>query len=177
MNLRKSSFPPVVGDNCRVLILGSLPGEKSLAQQQYYAHPRNLFWHLIGQVIDVELVGLPYPARLNTLRENGVGLWDVVASAQREGSLDAQLRNPTANPIAALCQTLPHLRAVAFNGATAFKLGSALVPAEVPTVKLLSSSPANAGYSADQKSKQWTILREFLHPILSPQGEGPIAES
>ncbi len=166
---RKTSFAPVYGENCRILILGSLPGDRSLAQQQYYGHPRNLFWKLIGRVIAADLEPLSYEDRLAALTQHRIGLWDVFASAQREGSLDARLRGGIPNPIAEFCGELPLLRAVAFNGATAFKHGRALVPRKYAKVKLLSSSPANAGYRMDSKVSQWNELREFLPPILSPQ--------
>ena len=92
--MRKRSFPPVVDKNTRLLMLGSLPGEASLAAQRYYAHPRNLFWRLMGLVIGEALESLDYNARLATLLRHRVGLWDVVAEAAREGSLDAPTRHP-----------------------------------------------------------------------------------
>ena len=90
--VRKSSFPPVVAPDTQVLLLGSLPGERSLQAQRYYAHPQNRFWHLIGKVIGVALEPLDYDARLAVLLGAKVGIWDTVASAQRIGSLDAACR-------------------------------------------------------------------------------------
>src|SRR6187200_1781008 len=116
--MRKSSFPPVVAPNTRLLILGSLPGEKSLAVQRYYAHPQNRFWHLIGKVISTELEPLDYEERLAMLLAAKVGLWDTVASARRRGSLDAAIREAEHNPLAELAASLPELRAVGFNGRT-----------------------------------------------------------
>jgi hypoxanthine-DNA glycosylase len=89
---RKSSFPPVVAAGTRVLILGSLPGERSLAERRYYAHPQNQFWRLVGSVIGSELEALGYEARLEALLSARIGLWDTVASATRTGSLDAAIR-------------------------------------------------------------------------------------
>ena len=167
--MRKASFGPVYGETCRILILGSLPGDRSLAERQYYGHPRNLFWKLVGRVICVDLEALDYEARLAKLVEFRIGLWDVFASADRPGSMDAKIAGGVPNDIAALCERLPLLRAVAFNGATAYKQGSALVPRHYKRLKLLSSSPANAGYRLDAKIDQWCELRQFLPPLLSPQ--------
>src|SRR5690606_38379139 len=110
---------PVVGPQVRVLVLGSLPGERSLAAGRYYAHPRNRFWYLVGRVIGVDLEALAYEARLAALLEAGIGLWDTVATARREGSLDTAIREAEAAPLTSLVATLPRLRAVGFNGAMA----------------------------------------------------------
>ena len=162
---RKRSFPPVVDQNTRVLILGSLPGEASLAATQYYAHPRNAFWRLLESVLDAPLVSLPYADRLTTLQQRGVGLWDVVAEAERRGSLDAAILNPSANDLLALVKTLPALRAVAFNGGTSAKLGARLlapVADRIETVALPSSSPAHAARSFAEKAEMWGVLRDWL---------------
>ena len=160
----KRNFPPVVDAQTRVLILGSLPGEVSLAHQQYYAHPQNRFWHLVGEVIGEPLPALPYEARLDTVRAYGVGLWDVVAQARREGSLDSNIRLHAGSDLAGLIATLPSLRAVAFNGGTAARIGQrALVQGgvTVPVVLLPSSSPA---YTIPYATKRdaWFALREWL---------------
>ena len=94
----KANFPPVVDAGTRLLILGSLPGDASLKAAQYYAHPRNGFWPLIGGVVGEDLVALPYDQRLTRLLAHGVGLWDVIASAERAGSLDAAIRSPEPSP-------------------------------------------------------------------------------
>jgi hypoxanthine-DNA glycosylase len=162
---RKRSFPPVVDAATRVLILGSLPGEASLAATQYYAHPRNAFWRLLETVIETPLVDLPYDNRLTTLRSRGVGLWDVVAEAERRGSLDAAILNPSANDLLALVETLPALRAVAFNGGTSAKLGSRLLAPVADRIKLIalpSSSPAHAARSFAQKAEAWGVLKDWL---------------
>ena len=122
---RKAGFEPVVDANTRLLILGSLPGDASLRAAQYYGHPRNAFWRLIGGVIGRELSALPYEERLAALKAAGVGLWDVIASAERPGSLDAAIRRPEAADLRGLVASLPDLRAVAFNGGTAARLGRA----------------------------------------------------
>lgn len=160
---RKSSFPPVVAPDCRLLVLGSLPGEASLAAARYYAHPRNLFWHLIGTVIAQDLVSLDYEARLAALLEAKVGLWDTVASALRRGSLDTAIREETTNPLGALAATLPDLRAVAFNGAHAAKIGERLLASSPHArIALPSSSPAHAAMPLAEKERHWGQLRKFL---------------
>jgi len=158
----KRGFPPVVDANTRVLVLGSLPGEASLAVSQYYGNPRNAFWRLIEGVIDAPLVPLAYEERLATLRTHGVGLWDVIAEATRAGSLDAAIRDPAANDLLALIETLPALRCVAFNGGTAAKLGARLVGDRVATLALPSSSPAHAAMTFAEKAKAWSALRPYL---------------
>jgi hypoxanthine-DNA glycosylase len=159
---RKAGFPAVVDANTRVLILGSLPGEASLAVQQYYGNPRNAFWRLMEGVLDTPLVSLAYDDRLTALLSHGVGLWDVIAEADRPGSLDAAIRDPAANDLVALVETLPALRLVAFNGGTASKLGGQLVGDRIATLALPSSSPAHAARSFAQKAEAWRALRRGL---------------
>ncbi len=161
--VRKSSFPAVVAPSTRVLILGSLPGDASLAASRYYAHPRNRFWELIGGVIGVPVETLAYEARLAALLAAGIGLWDVVASAERRGSLDAAIRAAEANPLADLAASLPDLRAIAFNGAAAARLGTPLLAGSGLTlVPLPSSSPAHAAMPLAEKARLWAALTEFL---------------
>jgi double-stranded uracil-DNA glycosylase len=158
----KRSFPPVVDERTRVLLLGSLPGEASLARGQYYAHPRNQFWRLIGAVTGVDLVPLTYPDRLEALLAAHVGLWDVVASARREGSLDAAIRDHSPNALPDLIATLPALRAVGFNGGTSARLGmAALAASNLTLLRLPSSSPAHT-LPFEHKRDAWTALRPFL---------------
>jgi hypoxanthine-DNA glycosylase len=159
---RKAGFPAVVDANTRVLILGSLPGEASLAVQQYYGNPRNAFWRLMEGVLAAPLVPLAYDDRLAALLARGVGLWDVIGEAERPGSLDAAIRDPAANDLAALIDTLPALRGVAFNGGTAAKLGARLVGDRLPTLALPSSSPAHAARSFAEKLARWNALRTWL---------------
>jgi len=166
----KSSFPPIVRADARVLILGSLPGEASLAAGQYYANPRNQFWRLI-EAIGASPMPADYAARLQRLAELRIGLWDSVATAERAGSLDAAIRNPLANALADLALGLPKLRAIAFNGAAAAKIGRpALAAVPVPLIVLPSSSPAHA-VAFETKAAAWRTLREYLQAsgTISPQ--------
>ena len=161
--MRKASFGAVADARTRVLVLGSLPGEESLRRGQYYAHPRNQFWRLMGAVTGTGLAALPYAERLETLQASGVGLWDVIQSAARPGSLDADIRAPEPNALQALATALPGLRAVAFNGGTALRLGRGRL-AETDGVAILalpSSSPAyTLGF--ELKLQAWMGLKDFL---------------
>lgn len=147
-----------------MLILGSLPGEASLKAARYYAHPQNQFWRLVGTVIGREdFAGLDYERRVEILRASGIGVWDVLASAIRPGSLDAAIREVEHAPLAKLVATLPALRAVAFNGATAARIGRKLLAGTpVELVDLPSSSPAYAAMPFAEKSTRWNVLRGFL---------------
>ncbi len=161
---RKSSFPPVADARTRVLILGSLPGERSLAERRYYAHPQNQFWQLVGAAIGRDLPALDYEARLAALREAGIGLWDVVATARRIGSTDAAIMDHKANDLAGLVASLPHLRAVAFNGGKAAAIGRPLLrSAAVELLTLPSSSPLHT-IGLDAKLASWTALGDRLDP-------------
>lgn len=157
-------FAPVVNTETRVLILGSLPGQRSLAAGQYYAHPQNQFWRLLGCTIGEDLVGQDYPARLATLLRHRIGLWDTVAEARRAGSLDSALEDVAPNDLSTLISELPALRLIAFNGQKAASIGRrqlATLPA-VDVAVLPSSSPAfTLGFEC--KLATWD---EALAPII-----------
>lgn len=160
---RRIGFAPVVDADTCLLILGSLPGDASLKAAQYYAHPRNGFWPLIGGVLGEGLAARPYEQRLERLKARGVGLWDVIASAERSGSLDAAIRSPEAADLRGLVESLPNLRAVAFNGGLAARLGRRILSdlEGVALVDLPSSSPAHAIFLS-AKADSWAILGDFL---------------
>jgi hypoxanthine-DNA glycosylase len=162
MQQLKRSFPPVANAETRLLVLGSLPGEESLAQARYYAHPRNQFWLLMSDVIEQDLTRLGYPERLDALLAAGVGLWDVVESASRQGSLDAHIRDHRPNRLTELAAALPHLAAIAFNGGAAARLGRRQLAAHrtLRLIDLPSSSPAFT-MSLAEKRLRWQILREW----------------
>lgn len=147
-----------------MLVLGSLPGEASLAARRYYAHPRNAFWPLIGAVIgDEDLHLRDYDARLAALAAARVGLWDVIASAERTGSLDAAIRHETPAALADLVARLPQLAAIGFNGAKAAALGrKALAGTGLTLIDLPSTSPAYAAMALAEKRRRWLVLREHL---------------
>ncbi len=156
-------FPPVTRPDTRLLILGSLPGAVSLAQQRYYAHPQNQFWRLVGKVIGRDLVPLTYDLRLEALLNAGIGLWDTVAAAIRKGSLDADIRLHEASDLAGLAASLPKLRAVAFNGGTSARIGRRQLGDrdDLDLIDLPSSSPAYTLPLAD-KAEAWIRLRPYL---------------
>lgn len=157
---RKRCFDPVINAGTRLLVLGSLPGERSLATQEYYGNRQNRFWHLMSAVTGADLVPLAYPQRLATLLEHGIGLWDVVAEASRPGSLDSNIRDHRANDLWRLLDTLPALSTIAFNGGTASKLGLKTLgerAAQYRVVTLPSSSPAYT-LRYEDKLAQWMAL-------------------
>ena len=159
---RKSSFPPITRADARLLVLGSLPGERSLEQGRYYAHPQNQFWALMSAVVGADLPALAYPDRLAALVAARVALWDVIGSANRRGSTDAAIRDAEANDLSALVVKLPGLRAVAFNGSTAAAIGRrALAGSRLTLVPLPSSSPLHT-VGLTVKQPAWSALRTYL---------------
>ena len=157
---RKRGLPPVLARNTRVLILGSFPGEASLAAQEYYAHPRNHFWPLVGAVLGVPMVDIPYRRRLSALRERGIGLWDVIVACERRGSLDAAIRNAEHGEIDRVRRAATKLVLVCFNGKTAARAEPAWREAGYATRVLPSSSPAYTRPFADKLVAWRAILGE-----------------
>jgi double-stranded uracil-DNA glycosylase len=162
----KAGLPPIARSDARLFLLGSLPGDASLAAQRYYAHPTNQFWRLLGTAIGEDLASLSYEQRLDRLAARRIGLWDVIASATRRGSLDQAIRDAQHNRIEHLLHDFPDLRAIAFNGATASGVGRKLIgepPPGVALIDLPSSSAANTRPFAE-KADSWSVLAEFLEP-------------
>lgn len=159
----KRSFPPVVDARTRLLLLGSLPGEESLRQARYYANPRNQFWRLVEALIGADLASMDYERRLEALLEAGIGLWDVVASASRLGSLDGAIRGHSVNDLRALAESLPQLRAVGFNGGTSARIGMKELQglSGVALVPLPSSSPALT-MRFERKLERWSAMNPYL---------------
>ena len=165
----KFGLPPIARNDARLFILGSLPGDASLAARQYYAHRSNQFWRLLGSAIGEELQVLGYGERLERLAERRVGLWDVIASASRHGSLDQAIREAAHNRIEHLLHDFPDLRAIAFNGSAAARVGRKLIgdpPRGVSLTDLPSSSAANTRALAE-KQEAWSRLAQFLPPAQS----------
>ncbi|MCF2134647.1 MULTISPECIES: DNA-deoxyinosine glycosylase [Burkholderiaceae] len=153
-------FPPVIRPDTTILVLGSFPGEASLGAGQYYAHPRNQFWRLLGAVLnEPELQELAYDARLKRVLKHGIGIWDVLAACHREGSLDSAIRHAKPNDFASLRAHAPLLKKVCFNGKTAGRFADVIGAAGYETLVLPSSSPAHAMLSFEQKLSCW---REIL---------------
>ena len=160
------SFPPAVAPGARVLLLGSLPGAASLAAGEYYAHPRNAFWPLMQDLFGIHR-DWPYARRIEALTASGVALWDVVASARRPGSLDADIvpDSVIANDFSALFTVHREIRHIFFNGAAAealFRRHVRPLPDWPPAQRLPSSSPAHAALSYAQKLAAWQAVREAL---------------
>ena len=164
LNARKTSFDAVTDDRTTIVILGSLPGERSLAMRQYYAQPTNQFWRLMGEVTGAPLPSLAYEQRLATLLGAHVGLWDVVQSATRQGSADGSIRDHRANDLHDLIAAAPHIRALAFNGQAAAKIGRKQLAGQghIALIDLPSSSAAYCTLSFDQKLAQWRIIADHL---------------
>ena len=161
----KSSMAPVGASDARLLLLGSLPGDASLAAQRYYAHPTNQFWRLLGHALGEPLAELPYVRRLDRLVSRGVALWDVVDRAERRGSLDGAIRGALHNPLAEFVATHPRLAAVGFNGRTAARIGRRALgeTADLALIDLPSSSAAfTLPFAA--KAGQWRALAGFVDP-------------
>lgn len=157
-------FPPVTRPDTRLLLLGSLPGAMSLEAQRYYANPRNQFWRLAGALIERNLEPLAYEDRLETLLDAGIGLWDTVAAATREGSLDQAIRLHEASDLEALAATLPELRAIGFNGGKSAAIGRRHLAGrpDLALVDLPSSSPAFT-LAFEAKRERWLALRPYLN--------------
>jgi TDG/mug DNA glycosylase family protein len=161
--MHDKSFPPIADAHARVLILGSLPGQVSLQRQQYYAHPHNAFWKIMGHLFDSG-PDLPYAERTRRLVRNGVALWDVCAAAHRPGSLDAAIVHSSVvpNDLAAFIEAHPGINLICFNGGKAAELFRRLVLPGLPdagrairTATLPSTSPAHAAMPYEEKLTRW----------------------
>ncbi len=164
------SFEPVCRPDAKALVLGSMPGELSLKRAEYYAHPRNAFWPIMGALFGA-VPQLDYPQRLQILRSKHVALWDVLKCCERRGSLDSNIQEASiiANDFAAFYALHPQLRFVFFNGAkaeAAYKkhVLPALCNGYAPLhyLRLPSTSPAHAGMAQDQKLEQWKVVKEVV---------------
>lgn len=162
------TFGPVADRRSRVLILGTMPGVASLAAGQYYAHPRNAFWDIMGDLLGAGR-DLPYRRRLAALRRAGVALWDVVAECERPGSLDANIRRERANDLAGLLRRCPRIGVMVFNGQPAARLFHRHVrdlPRPVRLLVLPSTSPAHAARSPAWKRRAWRRGLAGLRPAI-----------
>jgi hypoxanthine-DNA glycosylase len=160
------SFPPIVSEQSRLLILGSIPGEVSLKASQYYAHPRNAFWHIMGELFGAG-PSLPYEKRLELLQSVGVALWDSLQACSRPGSLDASITEEVANDFPAFFAKYPNITHVFFNGSrteTAFRrhVLPALPDDHHIFTRLPSTSPAHAAVRLDAKVQAWSVVKKVL---------------
>ena len=158
-----TGLPPLVSSATRLLILGSFPGTASLAAQQYYGHPQNQFWRILQAIYPSSPIDTGvncYKIRSEWLLDRKLGLWDVYAACEREGSLDSRIRKPVVNDFAGLRQLCPALEAVAHNGAESFKQAQHLQLPGLPAYRLPSSSPAHASWSFERKIAAWREVFE-----------------
>ena len=158
---RHQGLPPILDPRTRVLMLGSFPGQASLHAQQYYAHPRNQFWRLIGEVLCEPLPALSYAGRLAVLRRHRIGLWDVITRCRREGSLDSAIRDVEPSDFHRVRQAVRRLELVCFNGRTAARAAVDWQSAGYRTLVLPSSSPAYT-IPFDRKVQAWRGIVDAL---------------
>jgi double-stranded uracil-DNA glycosylase len=166
---QNTGFHPVEDSNAVVLILGSMPGEKSLKENQYYAHPRNSFWPIMYALFNVN-EKLNYEQRKQLLVKNKIALWDVLKSCYREGSLDSDIDHSTIEPndFRTFFSKHKNIKAVFFNGTKAEQLFNKEVlknlneHEELKYYKLPSTSPAHAAMSIEEKLSKWKIIKEEL---------------
>lgn len=153
-------LPPVIGPGTRLLVLGSFPGVASLRAQEYYGHPHNQFWKILSALWGLDLPGQPYAQRLDVVRERGLGIWDVYATCEREGSLDSAIRHAELNDFGWLRRECPRLRAIAHNGGESYRHARHLQSLGLPVYRLPSTSPANASWSFERKLQAWKAVFE-----------------
>ena len=152
---RLIGLAPVIAPGTKLVVLGSFPGAASLAAQQYYAHPRNHFWPIVGTLLGIDLLALPYAERLQAVRERGLGMWDVYAACVREGSLDSAIEAAEPNDLASLKRRAPGLAAIAHNGGESARSMRVTGALGLPVFRLPSTSPANASWSFERKLAAW----------------------
>jgi hypoxanthine-DNA glycosylase len=157
---RLLGLAPVVDAQTRLVVLGSFPGVASLKAQQYYGHPQNQFWKIMGLLWGLPLPQMPYAERLGAMLAHRVGLWDVYGACEREGSLDSAIRQGELNDFAWLQAQCPQLQAIAHNGGESFKHARHTERLGLPVFKLPSTSPANASWSFERKLAAWKEVFE-----------------
>ena len=163
---RLSGLAPLINPHTRILILGSFPGAASLAAQQYYGHPRNDFWRLVMKSAGWpdEYLTYSYEIRSQQLLDHGLGLWDVYAACERQGSLDSAIRNAQPNDLSSLRMACPQLQLIAHNGGESYRHRRYTEALGLPVHRLPSSSPANASWSFERKLKVWREVLATLFP-------------
>ncbi|CAA7387422.1 DNA-deoxyinosine glycosylase [Chryseobacterium fistulae] len=162
MQNRISSFPPIIDDHSRILILGSIPGIKSLEKQEYYAHPQNKFWKIIFELFGEELT-MDYTEKINMLKKKQIALWDVIDSCERKGSLDSEIRNEEANQIIELLEKYPNVKTIFCNGGKSYKNLQKIIGNnfKTPFYLLPSTSPLHT-ISFERKFESWKLILNYL---------------
>ena len=156
-------LPPLLNHDTRLVVLGSFPGVASLKAQQYYGHPHNQFWKIVATLLSpnaADVLSMPYGERTQWLLKQGVGLWDVYAACERQGSLDANIHNAQPNDLPSLRARCPALVAIAHNGGESFKHAKLTRALGLPVYRLPSTSPAHASWSFQRKLDAW---RDVFH--------------
>ena len=158
-----SSFPPIINNESKILILGSIPGVKSLEMQQYYAHPQNKFWKIIFELFNEKFTTV-YKERIEILEKHHIALWDVIDNCEREGSLDSEIRNEEANKIGELLHNYHNIKAIFCNGQKSYKNLLKILPKDfhLPIIVLPSTSPAHASLRYEEKLKSWKMVLNYL---------------
>jgi TDG/mug DNA glycosylase family protein len=169
MSKPAKGFPPVIDAKVETLILGSFPSVASLGKAQYYGHPQNHFWRLVGTALGEPLYEMEYAQRLKTLLKHRIGLWDIIGTCKREGSLDSNIRNPGHNEFSRVTGVARKLRRVCFNGKTAGKMEPLFAEWGYETLVLPSSSPAYT-LSFAEKLKQWRRIVEPRQRVRAGRG-------
>ncbi|MBP3820317.1 DNA-deoxyinosine glycosylase [bacterium] len=156
------SFAPSADNNSHILILGSMPGVRSLEEQQYYAHPQNRFWKVMGAICDEpKLYELGYDLKLKTLLNNNIALWDTLKTCKRDGSLDSDIQNETPNDIRKLLKKYPNIKIICLNGNKSYSAFKKYFPDLLDKYncrKMHSTSPANARYSLNRLMDEWKAI-------------------
>ena len=160
--MRINSFPPIVDDNSKILILGSMPGAKSLEMNQYYAFPQNQFWKIMFHLFDAEFSD-DYGTRINFIKQNKIALWDVVESCERKGSLDTEIKAEIDNDIPQLIENHSNIKMIFCNGQKSYKnllkiLGKNF---KIPILVLPSTSPLHT-VRFEEKLESWKVIQEYL---------------
>jgi hypoxanthine-DNA glycosylase len=161
MQDRIFSFPPIIDNNSKILILGSIPGAKSLEKQQYYAHPQNKFWKIIFELFNEKFTE-DYAEKIDVLKQHYIALWDVIDSCERKGSLDSEIKNEEANQIEELLEKYPNIQVLFCNGGKSYKnlqkvLGKNF---RIPIELMPSTSPLHT-VSFERKLEQWKKILAF----------------
>ncbi|MDB5868780.1 MAG: hypothetical protein JWP96_1112 [Polaromonas sp.] len=153
-----TGLAPLVSGQTKLVILGSFPGAASLRAQQYYGHPQNHFWRILQAILPsgaLDICVSSYQIRSEWLLSKGLGLWDVYAACEREGSLDSSIRKPVVNDFSHLLRLCPELQAIAHNGGESFKHARYTQLLGLPVYRLPSTSPANMSWSFERKLAAW----------------------
>ena len=159
--MAKKGLAPIINEDTRILILGSLPSDESIRNQQYYSNPGNDFWKLINEIIGEDITTLDYEAKIQKLQEHKIGIWDVLFASERDGSMDSNINNEEINDFSNLKNVAPNLQLVCFNGKKAGEYEQTIQGHGIETKVLPSSSGANRRYS-DKRIVEWRSIADFI---------------